>query len=126
MKKIATLFILILCSIQLVSGQKTNASSFSPPALRSFYWQKSKTKRMLGLALLLAGTVMANEEIKINGSQLQPVRRNMGGTKINGYNKKLWLARLGKATISASIPFFISSGDYRERAVHFDRKEYRQ
>lgn len=125
MKKIVTLLILILLSALLVSAQKINVSSLSPTALRGFYLQKSKTKKMVGFALLFAGIVMANEEIKINGSELQSLHPNTG-RKINGYNKKLWLAKVGKATISSSIPFLISSGNYRERAVHFEKIEYRR
>jgi len=111
MKKIITLFIAVLFSMQLVSGQKAGASfSLSPQALHDFYIQKSKTKTITGFILLFAGIAMANEQIKINASRPQ--------SEANRYNKnkKLWLYNFGKATTLASIPFFISSRRKKENA----------
>ena len=126
MKKIVTLLIPILFSMHFVSAQKSNPSSLSPQALHDFYIQKSKTKTMTAFALLVAGVVMANEGNKINAGR--PLSQNsslLEGKGSNTTNKKLWLLKLGKETTLASIPYFISSGDYRVRAVHFDRKEYK-
>src|ERR1019366_10641192 len=105
MKKIVTLLIPILFSMHFVSAQKSNPSSRSPQALRNFYLQKSKTKTMAGLVLLIAGIAMANEEIKINASQPPSSQPFTGATKITGYNKKLWLLFFGRATTLASFPF---------------------
>jgi hypothetical protein len=115
MKKIVTSLMTLLCSMQLASAQKINASS-SPEALHDFYVQKYKTKTMVGLALLVGGVVMANEEHKINVSQ--PIHSSPAGSNPNGYikNKKLWLFYYGRVMTLASIPFFISSGANKERA----------
>src|SRR5450755_272586 len=125
MKKIVTLLIPILFSMQLVSAQKTNASfTLSPQSLRNFYMQKSKTKTMDGLVLLIAGVAMANEEIKINASQSPSSHPYSGGIKTNGYNKKLWLLFFGRATTLASFPFFISAGRKKEQASRIENKGY--
>jgi hypothetical protein len=124
MKKIVTLLIPILFSMHFVSAQKSNPTSLSPQALRNFYLQKSKTKIMAGLALLIAGIAMANEEIKINASQSPSSQPFTGATKITGYNKKLWLLYFGKATTFASVPFFISARRKKEQASGYENKGF--
>jgi hypothetical protein len=125
MKKIITLLIPILFSIQLVSAQKTYTPfSLSPQALRNFYMQKSKTKTMAGLVLLIAGIAMANEEIKINASQSPSSHPYSGGIKTIGYNKKSWLLFFGKAITLSSIPFFISACRKKEQASRIENRGY--
>ena len=56
MKKIITLFIATLFSMQLVSAQKTDTSIYhSPQDLHNFYMQKHKTNQIIGWSCLGAG-----------------------------------------------------------------------
>lgn len=119
MKKILTLLVLILFAMQLALAQKTTVSnSVSSKTLHNFYMQRSKTKTIIGIALLIAGVSLANEQHKINEGQIQSLHSLSGGTQSNGYdiNKKSWLLNWRKAMIFASIPFFISAGRYKEQA----------
>ena len=123
MKKIITLYIPVLLSmqlisaqsIQLISAQKTN-NNLSPQALHDFYLQKSKTKTISGVVLLVMGIAMANEQIKLNVSRPSLPHPFSGGNDPNITNKKLWLLKFGKAMTLASIPYFISAFKYKDRA----------
>ncbi len=117
MKKITTLLVLILFTIQLALAQKTKAI-LSQQALQNFYMQKSTTKTVAGFVLLLAGVAMANEQRNINVNQIPSAQAFSGSTQSNGYgiNKKLWLLNYGRAMALSSIPLFISGSKYKERA----------
>ena len=73
MKEIIIFLIPILFSLLLLSAQKANvSSSVFPQWLRDFYLQRNKTRTTGGMALLIAGIVVANEQIKTNAGQSPP------------------------------------------------------
>ena len=107
MKKIITLFIATLFSMQLVSAQKTDTSTLrSPQALHDSYMHKYKTNHIIAWSCLGGGTAMliSGIAIKIHNGFLS---NNSQGQ---------WLTYLGLATTVASIPFFISAGTNKLKA----------
>jgi hypothetical protein len=107
MKKIITLFIVALFSMQLVSAQKTDTSIYhSPQDLHNFYWQKHKTNHIIGWCCLGGGTAMLISGIAIK------VRNGLLSNNSQGQ----WLTYLGFGSTLASIPFFISSGKNKRKA----------
>ena len=115
MKKIITLFIAVLFSMQLVSAQKIDTSIYhSPQDLHNFYWQKHKTNQIVGwsclgggLALATIGAITLTEHLQINIGPGPGAPKNTRGE---------FPFFFGTATALASIPFFISSSRNKRRA----------
>ena len=115
MKKIITLFIAVLFSMQLVSAQKIDTSIYhSPQDLHNFYWQKHKTNRIIGQSCLGAGIIMITVGTVTIANHIQIFGPGPGGHK-NTQGQFLFF--LGTATALASIPFFISSGKNKRKAM---------
>jgi hypothetical protein len=115
MKKIITLFIATLFSMQLVSAQKTDTSSLrSPHGLHDVYMQKHKTNNTVAWVCLGAGIGLTTAAIITSANNF----KIYFGPPPPGYNKNkgLFLFVFGIATSLTSIAFFSASGKNKRKA----------
>ena len=116
MKKILFLACLFLSVIQLVNGQKLDTAMYtSPQALHDKYMQNRAVQNTVGWVVLGCGLGMTAGGIYVYFIQA------IGEGDVSSAGPTLFY--LGVASSLASIPFFISAGQYKKKAQLALKKE---
>jgi hypothetical protein len=105
MKRIIFSLALLLLVVKLFAQTET-----SKPISKDFYLKKSKTQKTIAWSLLVGGTVMA-----VAGGASFDNSWNSGSYTATDVSGFIMLA--GVVADIASIPFFISSGKNKKRAL---------